>query len=169
MIIIPAIDLKDGNCVRLFQGDMDQDTLYSNDPGATAAKWQELGAERLHVVDLNGAFAGKPVNAPAIAAIVKALDIPMQLGGGIRSLATMEKCFEKVRNNSIPTFVQVDTYRLMAHSKGDDIRDVNEIKAYNDKDFLTIMKNELSGNSDFDNMLQNISQRVDNDIANADR
>ncbi|MBF0194372.1 MAG: 1-(5-phosphoribosyl)-5-[(5-phosphoribosylamino)methylideneamino]imidazole-4-carboxamide isomerase [Magnetococcales bacterium] len=94
MIIIPAIDLKDGNCVRLFQGDMDQDTLYSNDPGATAAKWQELGAERLHVVDLNGAFAGKPVNAPAIEAIVKALDIPMQLGGGIRSLATMEKCFD---------------------------------------------------------------------------
>ncbi|MBF0379386.1 MAG: 1-(5-phosphoribosyl)-5-[(5-phosphoribosylamino)methylideneamino]imidazole-4-carboxamide isomerase [Magnetococcales bacterium] len=94
MIIIPAIDLKDGNCVRLFQGDMEQDTLYSNDPGATAAKWQQLGAERLHVVDLNGAFAGKPVNAPAISAIVKALDIPMQLGGGIRSLATMEACFD---------------------------------------------------------------------------
>lgn len=93
MIIIPAIDLKDGNCVRLFQGDMEQDTLYSNDPGATASRWQGLGAERLHVVDLNGAFAGKQVNAPAIESIVKALNIPMQLGGGIRSLATMESCF----------------------------------------------------------------------------
>ncbi len=93
MIIIPAIDLKDGNCVRLFQGDMEKDTVYSDDPGATAARWQELGAERLHVVDLNGAFAGKQVNAHAIAAIVKALDIPMQLGGGIRSIATMERCF----------------------------------------------------------------------------
>jgi phosphoribosylformimino-5-aminoimidazole carboxamide ribotide isomerase len=94
MIIIPAIDLKDGNCVRLFQGDMEKDTIYSNDPGATAARWQCLGAERLHVVDLNGAFAGKQVNAEAIAAIVAALDIPMQLGGGIRSLATMESCFD---------------------------------------------------------------------------
>ncbi|MBF0446570.1 MAG: 1-(5-phosphoribosyl)-5-[(5-phosphoribosylamino)methylideneamino]imidazole-4-carboxamide isomerase [Magnetococcales bacterium] len=94
MILIPAIDLKDGNCVRLFQGDMEQDTLYSDDPAATASRWQGLGAERLHVVDLNGAFAGKQVNAQAIVAIVKALDIPMQLGGGIRSLATMEACFD---------------------------------------------------------------------------
>ncbi|MBF0096883.1 MAG: 1-(5-phosphoribosyl)-5-[(5-phosphoribosylamino)methylideneamino]imidazole-4-carboxamide isomerase [Magnetococcales bacterium] len=91
MLIIPAIDLKDGQCVRLFQGDMTQHTVYSDDPGAMASHWQKLGAERLHVVDLNGAFAGQPVNDAAIAAIVSALTIPVQLGGGIRTLATMER------------------------------------------------------------------------------
>lgn len=90
MIVIPAIDLKDGQCVRLFQGDMDQDTVYSDDPGAMAAKWQSLGAERLHIVDLNGAFAGEPVNGPAIRSILDALTIPTQLGGGIRNLETIE-------------------------------------------------------------------------------
>ncbi|MBF0371380.1 MAG: 1-(5-phosphoribosyl)-5-[(5-phosphoribosylamino)methylideneamino]imidazole-4-carboxamide isomerase [Magnetococcales bacterium] len=94
MIVIPAIDLKDGECVRLFQGDMNQDTVYSDDPGAMAGKWQGLGCERLHVVDLNGAFAGKPVNAEAIRSILAALDIPMQLGGGIRNLDTIETCLE---------------------------------------------------------------------------
>lgn len=92
MIVIPAIDLKDGQCVRLFQGDMSRDTVYSDDPGAMAAKWQSLGAERLHVVDLNGAFAGKPVNAPAIEAIVGQLTIPMELGGGLRDIPTIEAC-----------------------------------------------------------------------------
>ncbi|WP_130470868.1 1-(5-phosphoribosyl)-5-[(5-phosphoribosylamino)methylideneamino]imidazole-4-carboxamide isomerase [Candidatus Magnetaquicoccus inordinatus] len=90
MLIIPAIDLKDGQCVRLFQGDMNQHTVYSDDPGAMARHWQDAGAQRLHVVDLNGAFAGQPVNDNAIAAILKALSIPVQLGGGIRTLATME-------------------------------------------------------------------------------
>lgn len=94
MIIIPAIDLKDGQCVRLFQGDMNQDTVYSDDPAAMARRWQGLGAERLHVVDLNGAFAGTPVNAPAIRAILAALTIPVQLGGGIRQLETIDACFD---------------------------------------------------------------------------
>ena len=92
MIIIPAIDLKDGQCVRLFQGDMNRDTVYSNDPGATAARWRDQGAQRMHVVDLNGAFAGKPINASAIRAILDALEIPVQLGGGIRNLNTIESC-----------------------------------------------------------------------------
>ncbi|MBF0460983.1 MAG: 1-(5-phosphoribosyl)-5-[(5-phosphoribosylamino)methylideneamino]imidazole-4-carboxamide isomerase [Magnetococcales bacterium] len=92
MMIIPAIDLKEGQCVRLFQGDMTQHTVYSDDPGAMALHWQTLGAQRLHVVDLNGAFAGQPVNAEAIAAIVAATTIPVQLGGGIRTLATIEAC-----------------------------------------------------------------------------
>ncbi|ABK45645.1 1-(5-phosphoribosyl)-5-[(5-phosphoribosylamino)methylideneamino] imidazole-4-carboxamide isomerase [Magnetococcus marinus MC-1] len=93
MRIIPAIDLKDGQCVRLFKGDMDQNTVYSDNPGETAKQWAEQGAERMHVVDLNGAFAGEPVNADAIAAIRKAITIPMQLGGGIRTLETLQKLF----------------------------------------------------------------------------
>ncbi|MBF0152798.1 MAG: 1-(5-phosphoribosyl)-5-[(5-phosphoribosylamino)methylideneamino]imidazole-4-carboxamide isomerase [Magnetococcales bacterium] len=93
MIVIPAIDIKDGLCVRLYQGAMDLDTVYSNDPGGTAARWQEVGAERLHVVDLNGAFAGHPVNLEAIRAILGAVSIPVQLGGGLRSLKIIEECF----------------------------------------------------------------------------
>lgn len=92
MMILPAIDLKDGQCVRLVQGDMNRDTVYSNDPAAMALRWQGLGAERLHVVDLNGAFAGTPVNDDAIRAILAALTIPMQLGGGIRRLETIDAC-----------------------------------------------------------------------------
>lgn len=90
MIIIPAIDLKDGNCVRLEQGLMDKDTVFSDNPGAQARVWQDQGAEMLHIVDLDGAFAGEPRNRGAIEAIVKALDIPTQLGGGIRDIATVE-------------------------------------------------------------------------------
>ena len=93
MILIPAIDLKDGHCVRLKQGDMDQSTVFGEDPAARALKWVEQGARRLHLVDLNGAFAGKPQNYAAIKAILKAVgdDIPVQLGGGIRDLDTIEK------------------------------------------------------------------------------
>ncbi|MBF0109329.1 MAG: 1-(5-phosphoribosyl)-5-[(5-phosphoribosylamino)methylideneamino]imidazole-4-carboxamide isomerase [Magnetococcales bacterium] len=90
MIVIPAIDLKDGQCVRLFQGDMRRDTVYSDDPGAMALRWQDEGALRLHVVDLNGAFAGVRVNQQAVAAILETISIPMQLGGGIRDLHTIE-------------------------------------------------------------------------------
>lgn len=90
MIIIPAIDLKDGNCVRLEQGLMDKDTVFSDNPGAQARVWQDQGAEMLHIVDLDGAFAGEPRNRGAIEAIVKALHIPTQLGGGIRDIATVE-------------------------------------------------------------------------------
>lgn len=94
MIIIPAIDLKDGACVRLIQGDMQRDTVYSHDPAAMAKRWLDEGAERLHVVDLNGAFAGHPVNEASVRAIVTAVaGIPVQLGGGIRDLATMERYF----------------------------------------------------------------------------
>ncbi|MBF0438619.1 MAG: 1-(5-phosphoribosyl)-5-[(5-phosphoribosylamino)methylideneamino] imidazole-4-carboxamide isomerase, partial [Magnetococcales bacterium] len=89
MILIPAIDLKDGHCVRLFQGEMAQATVYSDNPAAMARHWQSLGAKRLHVVDLNGAFAGEPVNGAAVRDILAALTIPVQLGGGIRTLATI--------------------------------------------------------------------------------
>ncbi|AOJ08625.1 1-(5-phosphoribosyl)-5-((5-phosphoribosylamino)methylideneamino)imidazole-4-carboxamide isomerase [Burkholderia sp. ABCPW 14] len=93
MLLIPAIDLKDGQCVRLKQGDMDQATIFSEDPAAMARKWVDLGARRLHLVDLNGAFAGKPKNLEAIEAILDEVgdEIPVQLGGGIRSLETIEK------------------------------------------------------------------------------
>ncbi len=93
MLLIPAIDLKDGQCVRLKQGDMDQATIFSEDPAAMARKWVDLGARRLHLVDLNGAFAGKPKNLEAIEAILAEVgdEIPVQLGGGIRSLDTIEK------------------------------------------------------------------------------
>jgi phosphoribosylformimino-5-aminoimidazole carboxamide ribotide isomerase len=93
MLIIPAIDLKDGRCVRLEQGDMATAMVFSDDPGKTASHWAELGARRLHVVDLNGAFAGKPRNEPAIKAILGAVDsdIPVQVGGGIRDLETIER------------------------------------------------------------------------------
>ena len=93
MLLIPAIDLKDGQCVRLQQGDMNASTTFGEDPGAMAKRWLDAGARRLHLVDLNGAFAGKPVNEPAIKAILKAVgdEIPVQLGGGIRDLDTIER------------------------------------------------------------------------------
>ena len=93
MILIPAIDLKDGHCVRLKQGDMDQATTFGEDPAAMARNWLDKGARRLHLVDLNGAFAGKPQNFAAIKAILQEVgsDIPVQLGGGIRDLDTIEK------------------------------------------------------------------------------
>ncbi|MFM9922061.1 1-(5-phosphoribosyl)-5-[(5-phosphoribosylamino)methylideneamino]imidazole-4-carboxamide isomerase [Variovorax sp. H27-G14] len=93
MLLIPAIDLKDGHCVRLKQGDMDQSTVFSEDPAAMARKWVTAGARRLHLVDLNGAFAGKPQNHAAIKAILQEVgdDIPVQLGGGIRDLDTIER------------------------------------------------------------------------------
>ena len=91
MLLIPAIDLKDGACVRLRQGDMAESTVYSEDPSATARRWLDAGARRLHIVDLNGALKGRPVNDAAIRAITaEAGDVPVQLGGGIRDLATIE-------------------------------------------------------------------------------
>ncbi len=93
MLIIPAIDLKDGHCVRLEQGRMEKATVFSADPGATATHWAGQGAKRLHVVDLNGAVAGKPRNEAAVKKIVAAVDsdVPIQLGGGIRDLETIER------------------------------------------------------------------------------
>ena len=93
MLLIPAIDLKDGRCVRLRQGDMADETVFSEDPAAVARHWLEQGARRLHLVDLNGAVAGKPRNQAAVKAIVQAVGdrIPVQLGGGIRDLDTIER------------------------------------------------------------------------------
>ena len=93
MLIIPAIDLKDGHCVRLRQGEMEGATVFSDDPAAMARRWLEQGARRLHLVDLNGAFAGKPKNEAAVRSIIAAvgLDVPLQLGGGIRDLETIER------------------------------------------------------------------------------
>ena len=91
MLLIPAIDLKDGLCVRLVQGDMNQSTTFSDQPEAMAQRWLDAGARRLHLVDLNGAFAGQPKNLNAVKAILKVVDgrIPVQLGGGIRDLDTI--------------------------------------------------------------------------------
>jgi phosphoribosylformimino-5-aminoimidazole carboxamide ribotide isomerase len=93
MLLIPAIDLKDGHCVRLKQGDMDQSTTFGEDPAAMARSWVNKGARRLHLVDLNGAFAGKPKNELAIRQILKEVggEIDVQLGGGIRDLDTIER------------------------------------------------------------------------------
>lgn len=93
MLIIPAIDLKDGRCVRLEQGEMATATVFSDNPAQTAQHWASQGARRIHVVDLNGAFAGKPRNAAAVKAIVASVDpeIPVQVGGGIRDLDTIER------------------------------------------------------------------------------
>lgn len=93
MLLIPAIDLKDGQCVRLKQGDMDQSTVFGEDPAAMARNWVNKGARRVHLVDLNGAFAGKPKNEGAIRAILKEVgsEVDVQLGGGIRDLDTIER------------------------------------------------------------------------------
>ena len=94
MIIFPAIDLKDGLCVRLMQGDPERVTVYGRDPAAMAERWAQEGAQWLHVVDLDGAFSQTPKNRDAVAAIVKALTIPVQVGGGIRTLATIADYLE---------------------------------------------------------------------------
>ena len=97
MLIIPAIDLKDGKCVRLKQGRMEDDTVFSDDPVATAQHWVNEGARRLHLVDLNGAFAGTPIHKPVVEAIARAQpELPIQIGGGIRSLETIEHYLEGV-------------------------------------------------------------------------
>jgi phosphoribosylformimino-5-aminoimidazole carboxamide ribotide isomerase len=95
MILFPAIDLKDGACVRLKLGLMEDATVFNLDPGAQAKSFANAGAEWIHVVDLNGAFAGKPVNAAAVEAILKSVSVPVQLGGGIRDMATIEGWLER--------------------------------------------------------------------------
>ena len=95
MILYPAIDLKDGACVRLRQGEMDQATVFNQDPGAQAKQFADSGCDWVHVVDLNGAFEGKPVNGAAVDAILTAVDVPIQLGGGIRSLDTAADWLER--------------------------------------------------------------------------
>jgi phosphoribosylformimino-5-aminoimidazole carboxamide ribotide isomerase len=95
MILFPAIDLKDGQCVRLKLGEMSEATVFNDDPAAQARAFEEQGFEYLHIVDLNGAFAGKPVNAAAVEAILAAVRMPVQLGGGIRDMATVGAWLEK--------------------------------------------------------------------------
>ena len=95
MILYPAIDLKDGQCVRLVQGEMDRATVFSDSPADQAKAFQDAGCEWLHLVDLNGAFAGEPVNASAVEAILAATNVPAQLGGGIRDMATIAAWIEK--------------------------------------------------------------------------
>lgn len=95
MILYPAIDLKDGNCVRLYKGEMEQATVFNDNPAAQAKAFQDAGCEWLHLVDLNGAFAGEPVNAAPVEEILKTCSVPAQLGGGIRDMATIEGWLEK--------------------------------------------------------------------------
>ncbi|MDE0590076.1 1-(5-phosphoribosyl)-5-[(5-phosphoribosylamino)methylideneamino]imidazole-4-carboxamide isomerase [Halocynthiibacter sp. C4] len=95
MILYPAIDLKDGNAVRLFKGDMDQTTVFNENPAAQALEFVEAGCEWLHLVDLNGAFAGEPVNAAPVEAILEQCKVPAQLGGGIRDMATIARWIDK--------------------------------------------------------------------------
>ena len=95
MILYPAIDLKDGQCVRLRLGDMEQSTVFNEDPAGQAQDFAKAGCEWLHLVDLNGAFAGKPVNAEVVEGILAAIDVPVQLGGGIRDMATIDAWLER--------------------------------------------------------------------------
>ena len=95
MILYPAIDLKDGQAVRLLRGDMEKSTVFNDDPAAQAMEFVEAGCEWLHLVDLNGAFAGEPVNAAAVEAILERCKVPAQLGGGIRDMATIERWLDK--------------------------------------------------------------------------
>lgn len=94
MILFPAIDLKDGACVRLFKGDMDKATVYNADPADQARAFEKAGFKWLHLVDLNGAIKGKPINEQAVASILAAIKLPVQLGGGIRDLATIQRWLE---------------------------------------------------------------------------
>ncbi len=94
MIVIPAIDIKNGRCVRLEQGRMDRETVFGDDPAAMARRWQSQGASLIHLVDLDGAVSKTPRNRTAVAAIVAAVDVPLQLGGGIRDMETIEMYFE---------------------------------------------------------------------------
>lgn len=116
VLIIPAIDLKDGRCVRLFQGRMDQATVYSDDPPAMARRWAELGARRLHVVDLDGAIAGRPANLEVIEGIVREVSIPVQVGGGIRSLETIQLLLERGVSRVILGTVAVEEPQLVAQA-----------------------------------------------------
>ena len=94
MLLIPAIDLKDGRCVRLLQGEADAETIYSNDPVEMAISFEDAGAKRLHLVDLDGAFRGKGANMASIRSILKNISIPVQLGGGLRNAENIEQMFE---------------------------------------------------------------------------
>ncbi len=119
MILYPAIDLKDGQCVRLLHGEMDKATVFGDDPAAQASLFAQAGAEWLHLVDLNGAFAGQPVNGAAVEAILARVGVPCQLGGGIRDMATIAMWLEKGLSRVILGTVAVenpDLVREAAHA-----------------------------------------------------
>ena len=113
MILYPAIDLKDGKCVRLLRGEMSAATVFGDDPAAQAAKFQDAGCDWLHLVDLNGAFAGQPVNAAAVEAILSRVKVPAQLGGGIRDMATISMWLEKGLSRVILGTVAVENPALV--------------------------------------------------------
>ncbi|MCU0902964.1 MAG: 1-(5-phosphoribosyl)-5-[(5-phosphoribosylamino)methylideneamino]imidazole-4-carboxamide isomerase [Tabrizicola sp.] len=113
MILYPAIDLKDGQCVRLLRGEMSEATVFGDDPAAQALKFEGAGCEWLHLVDLNGAFAGQPVNAAAVESILKAIKVPAQLGGGIRDMATIAMWLEKGLSRVILGTVAVENPALV--------------------------------------------------------
>jgi len=116
MDIIPAIDLRNGKCVRLYQGDYEKETLFSDDPVSIALRWQSEGARRLHIVDLDGAAQGKPVNLETIEDIVTAIDIPIQVGGGIRSIETIERLFGAGVERAIMGTVAVEKPDLVSEA-----------------------------------------------------
>lgn len=116
MIIIPAIDLKEGRCVRLRQGDLKQETWYSDDPPAMASHWERLGAQCLHIVDLDGAVEGVPKNFDRITAIVKAVSIPIQVGGGIRSLDLIRTYFSHGVQRVVLGTAVLENPRLLAQA-----------------------------------------------------
>ena len=116
MIIFPAIDLRGGKCVRLIQGDFAKETVYSDDPRATALKWQSMGAKFLHVVDLDGARAGSPQNLDAIKKILDAVKIPIEVGGGIRTLDDMERLLALGVRRVILGSVAVENVALVAQA-----------------------------------------------------
>ncbi|MEO9514325.1 MAG: 1-(5-phosphoribosyl)-5-[(5-phosphoribosylamino)methylideneamino]imidazole-4-carboxamide isomerase [Paracoccaceae bacterium] len=113
MILYPAIDLKDGQAVRLLHGEMDSATVFNDDPAAQAQAFVDAGCEWLHLVDLNGAFAGEPVNAAPVEAILKSVNVPTQLGGGIRDIATIEAWLEKGLSRVILGTVAVENPDLV--------------------------------------------------------
>jgi phosphoribosylformimino-5-aminoimidazole carboxamide ribotide isomerase len=116
MILYPAIDLKDGQCVRLLRGEMSAATVFGDDPAAQARAFQDAGCQWLHLVDLNGAFAGYPVNAPAVEAILASVTVPVQLGGGIRDRATIEMWLQKGVARVILGTVAVEDPDLVRHA-----------------------------------------------------
>jgi phosphoribosylformimino-5-aminoimidazole carboxamide ribotide isomerase len=118
MVIFPAIDLKDGQCVRLMQGDMDRVTVYGSDPGAMARRWQDEGAEWLHVVDLDGAFSKSPRNRRGVQAIVESVTIPVQVGGGIRNLDTITEYIDMGVGRVILGTVALREPELLAEAAG---------------------------------------------------
>ncbi len=113
MILYPAIDLKDGQCVRLLRGEMAAATVFNDDPAAQALSFERAGCEWIHLVDLNGAFAGAPVNAAAVEAILAAIEVPAQLGGGIRDMATIAGWIEKGLSRVILGTVAVENPALV--------------------------------------------------------